>query len=81
MLRRLLFGGVRGNAVTVDLGLAILRIATGLALCTIFDKLLPVNGVWGPKPQFIEDVANMGFPSPTSFAWMAVVGEFFARTC
>jgi len=46
-------------------------------LCTVFEKFLPRDGVWGPQPWFINDVAKMGFPLPTFFAWCAVLAEFF----
>lgn len=77
MLRKILFGGIRENAVSVDLGLLLLRVSAGLALCVVFDKFLPQNGAWGPPDWFIADVDKMGFPSPTFFAWCAVVSEFF----
>lgn len=72
----LLIYGIRGNSTTVDVGLAVLRIAVGLAFMTIFEKVLPRDGVWGPQPWFIADVAKMGFPLPTLFAWAAVLAEF-----
>lgn len=75
--QRLVFGGIGQNAVTVDLGLAVLRIGAGLALCLLFQKFLPRDGVWGPPASFVEDVAKLGFPTPRIFAWTAVVSEFF----
>ena len=74
-LQRWVFGGINQNAVTVDLGLAGLRICTGLALCLVFGKLLPRDGVWGPSAEFIAQVAGMGFPAPRAFAWAAVLSE------
>jgi putative oxidoreductase len=74
-LQQLLFGGIHQNAVTVDLGLALLRIGTGLALVLVFGKLLPRDGPWGPSPEFVADVAGMGFPYPRGFAWAAVLSE------
>ena len=79
MLRRIqsaLFYGLRGNAITIDIGLTILRVCVGLAFMTIFEKVLPREGIWGPQQWFIEDVAKMGFPAPTAFAWLAVLIEF-----
>ena len=79
MLRRIqsaLFYGLRGNALTIDIGLTILRVCVGLAFMTIFEKVLPREGIWGPQQWFIEDVAKMGFPAPTAFAWLAVLIEF-----
>ncbi|MFN0129495.1 MAG: DoxX family protein [Verrucomicrobiales bacterium] len=76
LTRRALFGGLRGNAITVDVGLLILRVVAGLALCTVFEKVLPREGRWGPQEWFISDVAKMGFPLPIVFAWAAVLSEF-----
>jgi putative oxidoreductase len=70
------FGGLRGNAIAVDVGLLILRVVSGLALCTVFEKVLPREGRWGPQDWFISDVAKMGFPLPVAFAWVAVLSEF-----
>lgn len=77
ILARFVFGGVRGNPIQIDLGLLLLRIAVGTLLCTVFEKFLPRDGVWGPQPWFVNDVAKMGFPLPTFFAWCAVLSEFF----
>ncbi len=74
--RRVLHHAVLGNATTVDVGLLILRVFVGLAFMTIFEKVLPREGVWGPQPWFIDDVAAMGFPLPAFFAWVAVLSEF-----
>ncbi|MCC6797834.1 MAG: DoxX family protein [Candidatus Hydrogenedentes bacterium] len=79
MLRRIQtahFFGLHGNAITIDIGLIILRVCVGLAFMTIFEKVLPREGIWGPQQWFIEDVAKMGFPAPVVFAWMAVLIEF-----
>ena len=75
LLQRIVFGGISHNAVTVDLGLAALRICTGLALFLVFGKLLPGDGVWGPGEEFVAEVAGMGFPAPQAFAWAAVLSE------
>lgn len=71
-----LFFGLHGNATTVDAGLTILRVCVGLAFMTIFEKVLPREGIWGPQQWFIDDVAKMGFPAPVVFAWLAVLIEF-----
>ncbi len=60
----------------VNLGLAIIRVVTGLALCIVFEKVLPRDGAWGPQQWFVEDVAKMGFPAPWFFAWCAALSEF-----
>ena len=54
----------------------ILRFFVGLALCTVFEKLFPKDGIWGPQQWFIQDVREMGFPLPIFFAWVAVLTEF-----
>lgn len=77
LLFRIMTHGILGNAKTVDVGLAVLRIIVGLAFMTVFEKFLPKDGVWGPQQWFVDDVANMGFPLPVVFAWLAVLSEFF----
>lgn len=72
-----LLGGSQQNSINQDTGFLLLRFFVGLALCTIFEKVLPVNGIWGPQEWFIEDTASMGFPFPAFFAWVAVLTEFF----
>lgn len=76
-LLRVLTHGVRDNATTVDIGLAVLRVIVGLAFITVFEKFLPRDGIWGPQQWFVDDVAAMGFPAPALFAWLAVLAEFF----
>ena len=44
---------------------------------TVFEKLFPKDGRWGPQDCFVTDVAEMGFPFPLFFAWCAVLSEFF----
>jgi len=61
----------------VDIGLAILRVIVGLAFMTIFENFLPRNGVWGPQPWFVDDLAATGFPVPVLFGWLAVLPGFF----
>jgi len=64
------------QSTSQHIGLCILRVFVGLAFCTFFEKLLPREGIWGPQQWFIADVANMGFPLPVFFAWLAVLSEF-----
>ena len=75
--RSFLFGSVTTTERSVQITILLLRLFTGLALCTIFEKFMPRDGIWGPQAWFIEDVANMGFPFPVFFAWAAVLSEFF----
>lgn len=76
LINRMVTYGIRGNAWTVDTGLLVLRIIAGLAFVTVFEKFLPREGVWGPQQWFVDDVAEMGFPLPRLFAWLAVSSEF-----
>lgn len=77
LIRPLLFGGIVGNKVNIDVALLLLRFFVGLAFMTIFEKFLPRDGLWGPQPWFVSDVAELGFPMPVFFAWAAVLSEFF----
>lgn len=71
------FGSPFPASLSIDSGLFLIRLATGLLLCTVFEKFLPRDGRWGPQDWFIADVAKMGFPFPAFFAWCAVLSEFF----
>jgi putative oxidoreductase len=75
-VRRVLFGAPFPQSISIDLGLLLIRVVAGAALCTVFEKFLPRDGRWGPQEWFIADVAKMGFPIPTFFAWCAVLSEF-----
>ena len=70
------FSRAQTHSLPTDLGIALLRVATGLALALSFEKVLPRDGVWGPQAWFVSDVAEMGFPFPACFAWAAVLSEF-----
>ncbi|HNR06351.1 MAG TPA: DoxX family protein [Saprospiraceae bacterium] len=76
-IKAFLFGGNHQNSISQNIGFLLLRFFVGLALCTVFEKFFPKNGIWGPQDWFIQDTANMGFPFPTFFAWAAVISEFF----
>lgn len=71
MLKQILFGGESGLSFISNAGIALLRIFAGasLALAHGFGKI-PVN------PAFIEGTANLGFPTPSVFAWAAALSEF-----
>ena len=77
MLKRTLFGGGESNTLSTDISLLVFRITCGLPLMTVFEKLFPKDGRWGPQDWFIADVGEMGFPLPVLFAWCAVLSEFF----
>ncbi len=76
LIRCLSLGSLYPRSVSIDLGLLLIRLATGILLCTVFEKFLPRDGRWGPQDWFINDVAKMGFPAPVFFAWCAVLAEF-----
>jgi len=76
-IKAFLFGDYQQNSFGQNLGFLLLRFFVGLALCTVFEKFFPKNGIWGPQEWFIQDTFNMGFPFPTIFAWVAVLSEFF----
>lgn len=76
-IKNFLFGNDQNNSAGQDIGFLCLRFFVGLALCTVFEKFFPINGIWGPQEWFIQDTASMGFPFPVFFAWVAVVSEFF----
>jgi putative oxidoreductase len=71
MLKRLLFGGESGLSVQANMGLALLRIFTGVALMMAHGvgKLPPPDGL-------ITRAGEFGFPAPTVFAWAAGLSEF-----
>jgi putative oxidoreductase len=69
-VRSFLFGGVKANSRLFDLGLLPLRVFAGLALL-LAHGLAKVP----PSDSFIAGVAQMGFPSPTAFAWAAAASE------
>lgn len=60
----------------VNVGLAIIRVVTGLALCIVFEEVSPRDGAWGPQDWFVQDVAKMGLRAPHFFAWCAALSEF-----
>lgn len=68
--RSLLFGGDGGATRRADLGLLALRVVAGLALA-----LAHGLGKAPPSARFVSRVAEMGFPAPEVFAWMAASAE------
>ncbi len=75
-LYQLVFGGIAGNALSVDLGLLVLRVSTGLLLALLSHSVLRGAHGWGPPPEFVETVAALGFPTPRVWAWAALGSEF-----
>ena len=77
LFRSICLGSPFPRSLSLDFGILLIRIATGVLLCTVIEKFLPREGRWGPQSWFIADVAKMGFPFPVFFAWCAVLSEFF----
>jgi len=75
-LKQLVFYYQPNSSKLQNIGFLLLRFIVGLALCTVFEKVLPRDGIWGPQDWFIKDVAEMGFPFPVFSAWFAVLTEF-----
>jgi len=71
MLKRILFGGESGLSVPANLGLTLLRIASGVALMMAHGR-----GKLPPAEGFVTRAGDMGFPTPTLFAWAAGLSEF-----
>ncbi len=76
VLYQVLWGGIAGNALSVDLALAGLRVTTGVLLCLLSRNVLFRPEGWGPPPGFVDNVAALGFPAPVGFAWLALLSEF-----
>lgn len=72
MIKNLLFGGDSNSSVAANVGLALLRIFTGIALA--FGHGI---GKVPPPEKFVEGVSKLGFPMPGFFAWAAGISEFF----
>ena len=71
MLKQILFGGETGLSPLTNAGLTLLRIFAGVALA-----LGHGMGKLPPSEKFIEGTANIGFPLPAFFAWVAALSEF-----
>lgn len=69
-MRRLLFATMPETTLADALGLAALRVFSGLAMA-----LAHGMGKVPPKAGFIGGVEAMGFPLPTVFAWGAGLAE------
>lgn len=71
MLKQILFGGESGLSFAANAGLTILRIFAGVSLAAAHGL-----GKLPPSEQFVGGVTNLGFPSPSVFAWAASLAEF-----
>ena len=70
-IARLLFGGMTPS-LPADVGYTVLRVFAGLAMALSHGW----RKIQGPSEGFVEGVAEMGFPAPEVFAWMAAGTEF-----
>ena len=71
MLRTWIFGSAEISGVAANVGLAILRVFSGLSMA-----LAHGIGKIPPSERFVQGTAAMGFPLPEFFAWMAGLSEF-----
>lgn len=70
-VRDFLFGYPGDSSRWSDLGLALLRLYTGLAIALLhgMGKVLPAEG-------FIGMIGEAGFPAPALIAWFTMIAEF-----
>ena len=71
MIRQLLFGGADIESIPANVGLAILRVFTGLSMA-----LGHGLGKVPPSAGLVAGTGKLGFPIPEFFAWAAAFGEF-----
>jgi len=71
MIKNILFGGAIIESTSAHIGLAILRVFTGLSMAFAHGL-----GKVPPSEGFIEGTGKMGFPLPELFAWLAGLAEF-----
>ena len=71
MNRELLFGGANIESEHANVGLAILRVISGLSIA--FGHGI---GKIPPSAGLVAGTAKLGFPLPEFFAWAAAFGEF-----
>ncbi len=71
-IRKWLFSSAEINSPLANAGLTVLRVFTGLSLAFAHGI-----GKVPPSEQFIQGVAELGFPAAGFFAWAAGISEFF----
>lgn len=71
-IREILFGGTGGGSKLADIGLAVLRVAAGVAMAVNHGAAK----IQDPS-KIISGAEGLGFPVPTFFGWMAAISEFF----
>lgn len=70
MIKKLLFRTTQENSIFNEATMTALRIVAGLLMA-----FLHGSGKVPPSEQLISGVSEMGFPSPTLFAWLAGLAE------
>jgi putative oxidoreductase len=73
---KILFPTIANHTKAYDFTMLTLRVLCGFMFCFIHQKVLPVQGLWGPRPDFVETITKLNFPNPYFFAWLAVWSEF-----
>ncbi|MEM0967207.1 MAG: DoxX family protein [Verrucomicrobiota bacterium] len=68
--KKLAFGGAAASSAFSELGLLVLRVFAGLGMAFAHGL-----GKVPPESGFVDVVENLGFPSPTFFAWAAGFAE------
>ena len=68
---KLIFSGTYLPSFKANIGIALLRIYTGLSMA--FGHGV---GKIPPSGKFVEGIADMGFPAPHFFSWAAGLSEF-----
>jgi putative oxidoreductase len=77
-LRGCLFGGCKLEPRAADVGLTLLRVASGCAMAFAhgLGKVYGEDRGIGVSEGFVEGVDKLGFPLPVAFAWAAALSEF-----
>ena len=70
-MKKLLFSNVYLSSFKANIGIAILRIYTGVSMAFGHG----INKI-PPSGKFAENIASMGFPAPNFFSWAAGISEF-----
>lgn len=63
--------GTTDRSPAADGGVLMLRVGLGLAMAFAHGL-----GKLPPSAGFVENTADLGFPAPTLFAWLAALSEF-----
>ncbi len=76
-VKAFLFGGPGAATTFGDIGLTIVRVASGAMMAGLHGwQKVWVNGGFGPPDYLVDSAKSMGFPIPMFFAVCAVLAEF-----